>query len=148
MPEVLPALEVVAREVEHERAAHLRHTDAVDAKAGLVLGFSGVLVAVPATRLELELVPGLVLAFVAGVAALAVLLPQRFPSWELRDLRDRYLRADETFARLHCLDTTIVMVDRMKRQLGRKVALLRLAIVMLVSAAAALTVGSIASLGG
>lgn len=141
-------MNVISNEVRHERDAHLRHTDAVDAKAGLALGFSGVLVAVPATRLAGELVPGLVLALVAGLCALAVLLPQRFPTWELRDLRNRYLAAEESFTRLHTLDTTIVMVDRMKQQLGWKVRLLRWAIVLLGAAAAALTAGSIVMLGG
>ena len=107
MADALASIDVVSGEVQHERDAHLRHTDAVDAKAGLVLGFSGVLVAVPATRLSGELVPGLLLALAAGLCALAVLLPQQFPTWELRDLRNRYLAAEEAFTRLHALDTTI-----------------------------------------
>jgi len=148
MAEALPSLDVVAREVDHERDAHLRHTDAVDTKAGLVLGFSGVLVAVPATRLNVDLVPGLVIALTAGLLSLAVLLPQRFPTWELRSLRDRYLTAEHAFAELHTLDTRIAMVDTMKRQLGRKTRLLRAAITCLAAAAAALTAGSIVSLGG
>ena len=49
MAEVLPSLDSVAHEVERGREAQLRHMDAVDTKAGVVLGSAGALVAIAAT---------------------------------------------------------------------------------------------------
>jgi hypothetical protein len=39
------SLEVVAAEVQTEREAQLRHFDALDSKAGVMLGFAGALAA-------------------------------------------------------------------------------------------------------
>ena len=42
----LPSLDLIARRVDAEHDTHIRHADALDAKAGIVLGFSGALAAI------------------------------------------------------------------------------------------------------
>jgi hypothetical protein len=129
MAERLPSLDVIAEEVRAEREAQIRHADAVDAKAGIVLGLAGAVAALTGRDSEAALVPGLVAAVASALAALAVLLPQRFPTWELRDLR-RYLRADPEFTRLRIVDTGILMVQQLKGVLARKAVALRCAVVL------------------
>lgn len=41
----LPSIEIVLEEVRFEREAQLQHFDSLDAKAGILLGFAGALVA-------------------------------------------------------------------------------------------------------
>ena len=94
------------------------------------------------------MIPGLVLGLLAALFAMSVLLPYSFPDWDLRGLRDRYVRAETSFARLHIVDMQIVMVDRMKEQLARKPTRLKAAIGLLAAAAVALSAGSIATIGG
>jgi len=148
MPDALPSLDLIAAEVDHERDAQIRHMDAVDTKAGIVLGAAGALVAIASTRLEVELIPGLVFGLASALLAMTVLLPYSFPGWELRRLRDRFVRSEPGFARLHVVDTMIVMVERMKEHLERKVWRLKCAIGSLALAAVSLGAGSIAAIGG
>ncbi len=100
------------------------------------------------TRLRDPLIPGLILGLLSALLAMSVLLPYSFPDWDLRGLRDRYVRAATSFARLHIVDTQIVMVDRMKQQLARKTTRLKAAIALLAAAAVALAAGSIVPIGG
>ena len=50
MSQLLPSLELVSDLVLSERAAQLRHVESLDTKAGIVLGFSGAVVALAARR--------------------------------------------------------------------------------------------------
>lgn len=50
MAERLPSLEVVRDQVRIELDLQFRHFDALDSKAGVVLGFSGAIVAISAGR--------------------------------------------------------------------------------------------------
>ena len=148
MPDALPSLDLIAAEVAHERDAQLRHMDAVDTKAGIVLGAAGALVAIASTRLTVELIGGLTIGLGSALLAMTVLLPYSFPGWDLRGLRDRFLRSETGFARLHVVDTQIVMVERMKALLERKARRLKFAIRLLAAATFCLGVGSIVSIGG
>jgi hypothetical protein len=96
-----PSLELVLDQVASERNAINTHTDSLDTKAGLVLGFSGVLVGLSATAQQVDFKSTLfragleVAVLAAGLAALAVMtsglaalwLPGRFnyksPIWIL-----------------------------------------------------------------
>lgn len=139
MAEPMPSLELVSDEVRAERDAQIRHADAVDAKAGIILGFSGAVAALTARDLGGARAPGLVAAVLAALACLLVLIPRRFPTWELQDLR-KYLRADREFTTLRTVDTGILMVQQLKAVVARKALALRAA-VMLLGAAVALTAG-------
>jgi hypothetical protein len=129
----LPSLELIADEVRAERDAQIRHADAVDAKAGIVLGLAGAVAALSSRDLATMRVPGLVAAVAAALAALGVILPRRFPTWELQDLRS-YLGADPEFTQLRIVDTGIVMVQQLKTSVARKARNLRVAVVLLATA--------------
>jgi hypothetical protein len=142
--ERLPSLELIADEIKSERDAHIRHADAVDAKAGIVLGLGGAVAALGSRELNVLRSMGVATAILSALTAVAVILPQRFPAWELRELRS-YLRAAPEFTTLRIVDTGIVMPQGLKRVLERKVKLLRAAVVVLAGSVALVGVGTMVS---
>lgn len=104
MTDRLPSLELLLDLVQREREKQLAHLDALDGKAGVVLGFAGLLITLtPAVPVAFRLVG--VAAGSASVAfALASFWPRRFPVLEPSALR-RYLRAEESFTQLTVHDT-------------------------------------------
>lgn len=133
MAERLPSLDLIAEEVHAEREAQIRHADAVDTKAGIVLGFAGAVAALSAQDFEVSRAPGLVAAVLASLASLFVIVPRRFPTLDLERLR-RYLRADSEFTKLTTVDTNIAMAQQLKRTLTRKTLALKYAVTLLASA--------------
>lgn len=142
MAEPMPSYEVIAARVAAEYDAHIRHADALDGKAGIVLGFSGAVAAISSQHVVSARAPGLGLAVVAALASLTALAPQRFPTWELRDLR-RYLNAEPNLTRVVVLDTSIVMIQELKAVLQRKVRWLRIAAWVLAGAILLTATGTI-----
>jgi len=110
MVEGLPSLDLVASRVEVQLDHQLRHFDGLDNKAGIVLGFAGVLVAI-ADGFEALAIAGRIGAVGAALLALWAFLPRKYPVLDTRKLRDRYLRADSGFTKLHLLDTQIRMEE-------------------------------------
>jgi hypothetical protein len=139
-PANVQSLELISATVRAEREAHSRHADALDTKAGVVLGFSGAVAAVASGQGTSGTIPGIVAAVAASLLALLVILPRSFLAWDLGDLR-RYLGADPSLTALRMLDTDIVMVQRVKHSTERRSALLRVAVLSL-AAAVALIAGS------
>jgi uncharacterized membrane protein len=136
----LPSLELLAGTVEAELAAQERPGDALDSKAGVLLGFAGVLVGLTVTRLEGDLATvGAACAGVAAVLAGVAFVPRSFPTLKLRPLRRRYRTADEEFTRLRLLDTRIAMQHETLRHLRVKAYLVTVASIAL-GAAVFLTV--------
>jgi hypothetical protein len=149
MTERLPSLSLLAAEVRAERELLFRHADAVDAKAGIVLGFSGAVVALIATRPIGWLLPGALSAVYSAFECLRVFGPDRHPAWELRPLRNRYLRSEASFTQLNILDTQIVMVERQAVRLLRNTRRLKRALVGLALALGLLVAGTLLSaIGG
>lgn len=149
MTERLPSLELIAREVRSERDTQFRHVDGVDAKAGVVLGFSSVLVAVGVGALDAYRLPALVAALLGAGFAAAVFRTRRYPTWDVRDFRERRLRSESVFTELAILDTHIAMIEEQRRLLHRNTALLGRSLSALVAAAVLLVAGTIVSdLGG
>jgi len=142
MAEGLPSLELIAREVRSERDAQLRHVDAVDAKAGVVLGFSGVLVAVGVGALDFYRLPALVAALAAATFAAAVFRHQRQPTWDLRRLTERRLRSEAMFTELAILDTHIAMIERQRELLHHNTVLVGRSLIALLVAAFLLVTGT------
>jgi hypothetical protein len=137
-----------AAEVRAERELVLRHADAVDAKAGIVLGFAGAIVAVSAARVDTLLVPGTISAVYAAFQCLIVFAPDRYPQWELRSLPQEFLRSEPGFTQLNILDTQIAMVERQGQLLRRNERRLRRALLALGTAIALLATGTLASATG
>ena len=90
-----------------ERDHQLQHFDALDQKAGIVLGFAGALVALAPARPEVLLSLARAAAVVSGFLCLSTFWPRRYWSTDLRPLRDKYLAAEPSFTRLRLLDTQI-----------------------------------------
>jgi hypothetical protein len=137
--EGIGSLDLVFDEVRHERSVQLTHFDAIDTKAGVVLGFSGAIVALSGGSFGALVTIGRALAASSGLLALAAFWPRRFWRTNLRSLRDRYLGSELAFTRVHLLDSQIAMAERLDRALASKVLLLKaavgsLALVVLVSA--------------
>jgi hypothetical protein len=132
--EGLPSLDLIHASFERERDRDLAHFDALDTKAGVVVGFAGVLVTIGPRDSAVA-----VIATVAGVLAAVVGLsgfwPGRFPALEPQHLRS-YLSAEERFTRLVMVDTYAELL-REGRDLIRSKAL-RLKAAMLLLAVAAI----------
>ncbi|MGQ0804764.1 MAG: hypothetical protein ACT4PI_12995 [Actinomycetota bacterium] len=145
----LPSLDVIAREVRAERDTQFRHVDAVDAKAGVILGFSGVLVAVGVGAFDLYRLPALLSALLAAGTAGAVFRPKRNPTWDLASFRDERLRSEAVFTELALLDTHIDMIESQRALLHRNTLLLGWSLRALVAAAVLLVAGTLIDhLGG
>jgi hypothetical protein len=113
----MPSLELLLDQVVSERQTVSDHAESLDTKAGVVLGFSGVVVGLGATAGVADTNTvlfkiGLVAAVLAAVLAALAFLPRGYPVLEVRRLRDGYLTESETYTRLRLLDTEIAMVEQ------------------------------------
>ena len=122
----LPSLSLLNEAATDELGAQERRADALDAKAGVLLGFAGVLVGLSVDKLQGVL--GQVatgVAVLAGLLAAAAFIPRAYPTLALRHLRDRYLTSEEDFTRLRLLDTRIAMYNSTQSRLNRKAQLVK-----------------------
>ena len=129
------------------------HAESLDGKAGVVLGFAGVLVGLGATaqvwvsgRVIFQV--GLAVAVVAALLAAWAFLPRRYPVLEVERLRQSNLTASEADTRLELLDTQIEMVKEaatLVRQKGWRVGA---AVGCLAIAAALVVAGILTAVGG
>ncbi len=100
---------MLLEETRNERAAQLRHFDSLDAKAGIVLGFAGAIVALsPTGRIMLGL--GRIAAVAAGTLALWAFFPREIQAVDVHALRRDYLTAEPQFTKLALLDSQVAMV--------------------------------------
>lgn len=140
MTDRLLSLNLLLDLVQRERDKQLAHLEALDNKAGIALGFAGLLIALaPEVAVGFQLVG--VLAGAASIGfALASFWPRQFPVLEPSALR-RYLRAEEPFTRLTVHDTLEDFVNETSDILQSKGRRLRSALVSLAAAATALALG-------
>jgi hypothetical protein len=151
-PEV-PSLAILLAQVASEREGTNMHAESLDTKAGVVLGFAGVLVGLGATahsvvsdRLVFQI--GLGRAVVAALLAAWAFLPRRYPALEVFRLRQSYLTAPEAVTRLHLLDTQIRMVEEASDLVKRKGRRIRASVGCLATAAALVVAGTRVATGG
>jgi hypothetical protein len=130
MSERLPSVDLVASRVELQLEHQLKHFDGRDNKAGIVLGFAGVLGAI-ANGSEQLTIAGRIAAVGAALLSLWAFLPRKYPVLDTRKLRDRYLRADPGFTKLHLLDTQMRMEEEASALLDRNASRLKLAVGLL-----------------
>jgi hypothetical protein len=134
MPRRLPSLDAILEEVRSERQAQLRHFDALDAKAGIILGFAGALVALaPVGSLVVDL--GRFAAVASGIVALSTFWPRGYWATNVRELRNLYLASEPEFTMLNLLDTQIEMAEGLAGVLSGKALRLRWAMTLLAIAA-------------
>ena len=140
----LPSLELLAAEVTAEVAAQERRGDALDSKAGIILGFAGVIVGLTVQNLHSALGDaGLLAGAAAALAAGVAFIPRSFPTIEVLHLRQAYLTSDVEFTRLRLLDTRIAMYQHSQRLLRRKARLVTVATAALGLAVILTVVGAI-----
>lgn len=148
----LPSLSILAEQVASERETMNAHTESLDAKAGVVLGFAGVLVGLGATAQAFVSTgavfqAGLAVAVVAALLAAWAFLPRRYPVLEVYELREDYLGRPEAETRLRLLDTQIEMTRQAATLLKQKGFRIRLAVGCLAIATALVVAGTLASGG-
>jgi hypothetical protein len=137
--ELLPSLELVAEEVEAQLTTQLRHFEGLDTKAGIVLGFAGVLVALSGKAEGLLPTVGFGLAVLAALFSVSAFLPRGFPVLDVTQLREEYLTAEREFTTLYLLDTRVEMWRQAAEILRSKAFRLKLALVSLAVAVIAFT---------
>jgi hypothetical protein len=149
----LPSLTIVLAQVAAERETMNAHAESLDGKAGVVLGFAGVLVGLGATAQVavsggVIFRIGLTVAVVAALLAAWAFLPRRYPVLEVERLRQALLTASEAETRLELLDTQVVMVNEAATLVRQKGWRVRAAVGCLAVAAALVVAGILTSVGG
>lgn len=109
MAERFPSFDIVAEETRLQLDLQHRHFDALDTKAGIVLGFSGVLVALGTRSQTWLTATALVLAVASSLCSGNAFRPRNFPVVEVLELRERYLSAEPKFTSLRLLDSRVEM---------------------------------------
>ncbi len=139
--ERMPSLDLVLDRLDDERDRQLTHFEGQDTKAGVLLGFSGVLVALRPTGQSALVLTGVVLSAFAAVAALTVLWPRRFPAQDGPRLR-RYLAADERLTKLTLVDSSLAMLTQAAWLLERKARALKIGFVLLLMSVVSLALSA------
>lgn len=152
MPE-LPSLDLVASQVATERATMSSHAESLDTKAGVVLGFAGVLVGLGSTAQatisrEVAFQIGLGFAVLAALLAALSFLPRRYPVLEVARLRENNLTAPVEDTKLELLDTEIVMVDEAASLVRKKGQGVQASVISLALGASLVVAGTLADTGG
>jgi hypothetical protein len=137
------SLDVVMGEVQREREAQLRHFDALDSKAGVMLGFAGALAALAPAEVSLLVDVGRAVAVTGALAALWAFWPRRYGAIQLLALRKRYLAAEPEFAQLRLLDTQITTIEELAATLYRKGRRLKLSMSLVAAGALLVFAGSV-----
>jgi len=137
--QALQSLDFILGETRAERGAQLQHFDGLDAKAGILLGFSGAIVALaPADAPLLGL--GRV-AVLAGLASLWAFWPRQFDTLDLYTLRQKYLSAELRFTKLTVLDTQVAIIESAAAFLNGKAKRVKLAMALLAVAVVLIAIG-------
>jgi len=148
----LLSLDVIAAQVASERHTMNAHAESLDTKAGVVLGFAGVLVGLGATAQTVVSTDrtfqiGLGVAVAAALSAALAFLPRKYPVVEVLPLRD-FLTATETETKLTLLDVQIDMVIEAATLVGQKGRRVKAAVALLAIAAALVVAGTLLATGG
>lgn len=140
----LPSLNLLLQIAMQERDKQLAQFDALDTKAGVLLGFDGVLIVIShGIDLSFQL-PGVVLASASAALALATFWPRKFPAldpWALR----QFLTYKEESTRLKLHDTVARSVTQGRQVLSIKARSLKQALTLLLLAALTFGAGTIAT---
>ncbi|MGH3383834.1 MAG: hypothetical protein ACRDO1_04590 [Nocardioidaceae bacterium] len=142
VPEGYPSLEVISRELELQRAEQERRSTGFDTKAGLLLGFGGVLVGLSPETPNVLQIGGQVFAVAAAIAAVWAIFPRVSGAVSPRGLREGYLTTPTETTQLRLLDTRIVLYEQDNDRMAEKVFRLRVALCLLLVAVLLLLIGS------
>lgn len=136
----MDSLDLLLDTVRTERSAQLSHFDALDSKAGIVLGFAGALIALSSgVNREFRDV-GVIVLGLAVLLSAATFFPRKLPALDVLERR-AYLQAEVDFTKLKLHDTQIDMILGASAQLTWKARLLKLAVLFLGVGAVILATG-------
>ena len=141
MKRALPSLEAILVEVRAERKDRLKHYESLDQKAGIVLGFAGVFIALSPAGANLLVDLGRISAVISAGSALTAFWPRSYIVTNLRLLRDKYLAAEEVFTLRRILDTQIAMTEETFGSLRSKARRLKVAMSGLATSVVFVTAG-------
>jgi hypothetical protein len=114
------SLETILDEARSERAIQLRHFDALDARAGVILGFAGVLVALfPGGSPLIDV--GRLAAVTSGLLALWTFSQRPETGVDLSPLMEQYSEADPDFTVRRLIQAHVELTDVLRRLLQVKV---------------------------
>jgi hypothetical protein len=148
----IPSLGLLLEQVASERKTMDTHAESLETKAGVVLGFSGVMIglgatAQPADSNTVVFQIGLGVAVAAAVFAAWAFRPRYgYPVIKVGPLRG-LLTAREVEARLELLDTQIDMVQQAAAFVKRKGRRVRFSVMCLALAAALIVIGTLTAGG-
>jgi hypothetical protein len=107
VPQPVDPVEAITEEARIERDVEVRHFEALDVRAGVILGFAGALVALTqGSRGALSLAGRLPIAL-AVLFSLATFFPRGFPVTDVGELRDSYVGSDIGFTKRRILDARV-----------------------------------------
>jgi hypothetical protein len=138
----LPSLDILLQIAMQERNNQLAHFDALDTKAGIILAFDGVLIALSGNVKLLFELAAIVLASASATTALWSFWPRKFPVLEPMVFR-QFLTHEAESTRLKLHDTIASTVMRGGQALSIKIRYLRLALLLLLIAALSFGAGII-----
>lgn len=135
------SLDVVEDVVRRERETQLKHLDALDAKAGVILGFAGALAALAPANVDVLVDVGRMTSVVGALVAFWAFWPRGYGAVEVRAFRERYLAAEPIFTRLHLTDSQIAASEEWAATLERKANRLKSSMALLSGAALLVALG-------
>lgn len=144
----LPSLQILLEQVASERETMSAHAESLDTKAGIILGFAGLLVGLGATAqatISANWVfrSGLGVAILAAGLAVWAIAPRRYPVIQLFPLRQKFLAATQSATQLQLLDVQIKMVMEAADLVKSKGWRVRFSVICLAVAAALVVLGTL-----
>lgn len=134
------SLETILDEARSERAVQLRHFDVLDARAGVILGFAGVLVALfPGGGTLIDL--GRFAAVASGLLALWTFAPRPQTGVDLSPLIGHYPKADPGFTVRRLIQAHVELTEDLRRLVRVKATRLRASMIALAASAVLSSVG-------
>jgi hypothetical protein len=134
------SLETILDEARSERAIQLRHFDALDARAGVILGFAGVLVALfPSGGPLIDL--GRLAAVASGLLALWTFSQRPETGVDLSPLIEQYSSADPDFTVRRLIRAHVDLTEILRRLVRVKIARLRASMTALAAGAVLSSLG-------
>lgn len=143
VPSLVPSLGIVEEALQREDDSYRDRANSLDTKAGVILSAAGVVVALVGTSASVAGLVAQIAAIGSGIAAVLTILPRVDKAIGPRNLRDRYLQADETTTRLYVLNTRIPLHERNELRLVEKARRLKIAACFLLGSAGTIAIGGI-----
>jgi hypothetical protein len=138
------SIEIPSAEAQDQLAAERSHFEALDTKAGVLLGFSGLLAALTPENPSWWAAGARLTGIASAALALAVFVPRDYPLVDIRRFRNTHVAADPALTRLILLDNHLLALDRAEALSDQKSRRLRASIAMLFIAIMSTTLGLLA----